>query len=121
MKPASRATCCTDLVCLDLEAAEQIRAALPRPGVIEQAAATAKALADPTRLTLLLALRESGELCVCDLTWIVDRPQNLVSHHLRKLREAELVDTRREAKVVHYALTDAGRTSIAAIAAEVEA
>lgn len=45
------------------------------------AAARAKALGDPTRLTIALALREADELCVCDLAWITARAENLVSHH----------------------------------------
>ncbi len=113
MNADPRETRCADLVCLDLDTAERIRASLPESSRIEQHAAVAKALSDSTRLTLLVALAGSSELCVCDLTWIVSRPQNLVSHHLRKLREAGLVDTRREAKVVHYALTDRGHAAVA--------
>jgi DNA-binding transcriptional ArsR family regulator len=73
------------------------------------AAARAKALADPTRLLIALALREGEELCVCDLAWITGRAENLVGHHLRTLREAGLAISRREHKIVFYALTDAGR------------
>ncbi len=68
-----------------------------------------RALADPTRLTLALALREGGELCVCDLAWILERAQNLVSHHLRALRAEGLVESRREGKMVLYSLTERGR------------
>ena len=50
------------------------------------AAARAKALADPTRLLIALALRDGEELCVCDLAWITARAENLVGHHLRALR-----------------------------------
>ena len=42
------------------------------------------------RLMLAAALGEAGELCVCDLSWIAERPENLVSHHLRALRSAGL-------------------------------
>jgi ArsR family transcriptional regulator, lead/cadmium/zinc/bismuth-responsive transcriptional repressor len=69
----------------------------------------ARALADPTRLMLAAALEPVDELCVCDLAWIAERSQNLVSHHLRALRAAGLVDSRREGKMVLYALTTAGR------------
>ena len=97
-----------ELLCLDLPRAEAIRARL-QPRVAAAAAARAKALADPTRLLIALALREAEELCVCDLAWITGRPENLVGHHLRTLREAELASSRREHKIVFYALTDAGR------------
>jgi DNA-binding transcriptional ArsR family regulator len=66
-------------------------------------------LGDPTRLTIAVALREGGELCVCDLAWVTGRAENLVGHHLRTLRAAGLATSRREHKIVFYALTDAGR------------
>ncbi len=68
-----------DLLCLDLQRAEAIRQHL-NAETIETAAARAKALGDPTRLTLALALREGGEPCVCDLAWIAARAANLVGH-----------------------------------------
>jgi ArsR family transcriptional regulator, lead/cadmium/zinc/bismuth-responsive transcriptional repressor len=97
-----------DLLCLDLPRAEEVRARL-RPGVAAVAATQAKALADPTRLLIALALRESQELCVCDLGWIAGRAENLVGHHLRALREAGLATSRRDHKIVFYSLTNAGR------------
>lgn len=97
-----------DLLCLDLPRAEAIRQRL-RPDLAADAAARAKALADPTRLLIALALRDGQELCVCDLAWITGRAENLVGHHLRTLREAGLASSRREHKIVFYALTDAGR------------
>jgi DNA-binding transcriptional ArsR family regulator len=100
-----------DLLCLDLPRAEAIRAGLDA-GAAEAAAARAKALGDPTRLTLALALREGGELCVCDLAWIAGRAENLVGHHVRTLRTAGLARSRRDGKVVFYALTELGRTLV---------
>lgn len=97
-----------DLLCLDLPRAENIRQRLD-VRVIGDAAVRAKALADPTRLTIALALREGGELCVCDLAWITGRPENLVGHHLRALRVAGLATSRREHKIVFSALTERGR------------
>jgi DNA-binding transcriptional ArsR family regulator len=64
-----------------------------------------RALGDPTRLTLAAALAQADELSVCDLAWIAERSQNLVSHHLRALRAAGLVESHREGKMVMYALT----------------
>lgn len=97
-----------ELLCLDLPRAEHIRQQLAHQSA-GQAAARAKALADPTRLTLALALREGSELCVCDLAWIAERAENLVSHHLRALRAAGIASSRREHKLVFYALTADGR------------
>lgn len=62
-------------------------------------------LADPTRLRLLAAL-SSGELCVCDLAAATGINRTTVSHQLRTLREGRLVRSRREGRVVYYALDD---------------
>ena len=97
-----------ELLCLDLPRAEAIRGQLDVHAA-EAAAGRAKALGDPTRLLIALALREGGELCVCDLGWITGRADNLVGHHLRTLRAAGLATSRRDAKIVFYALTAAGR------------
>jgi ArsR family transcriptional regulator, lead/cadmium/zinc/bismuth-responsive transcriptional repressor len=97
-----------DLLCLDLPRAEAIRAKLD-PTIAEAAAARAKALGDPTRLLIALALRDGEELCVCDLAWIAGRAENLVGHHLRQLRSAGLARSRRDGKIVFYALTETGR------------
>jgi DNA-binding transcriptional ArsR family regulator len=104
-----------DLLCLDLPRAEQLRHGridLPRA---EQIAAAAKALGDPTRLTIAVALRDGGELCVCDLSWVVQRAENLVSHHVRVLRTAGLVHSRRDGKMVMYTLTASGATLLGAL------
>lgn len=97
-----------DLLCLDLPRAEKLRKARLSSSLAEELAASAKALSDPTRLTLAVALREGGELCVCDLSWVAERPENLVSHHVRALRQAGLARSRREGKMVLYTLTIEG-------------
>jgi DNA-binding transcriptional ArsR family regulator len=98
-----------DVLCLDLPRAEQLRAALIEPVSAELIAARMRALADPTRLLVVDALARGGELCVCDLAWIVGRAQNLVSHHLRALRAEALAASRREGKIVFYGLTELGK------------
>src|SRR5213596_1301212 len=97
-----------DVLCLDIPKAEELRRRRLSPAAAEAAAAGARALADPTRLSLATSLRDGGELCVCDLAWISGRPQNLVSHHLRALRQEGLAASRREGKIVFYSLTDVG-------------
>jgi DNA-binding transcriptional ArsR family regulator len=106
-----------DLLCLDLEKAEELRRRLVTGETIGPAAARARALGDPTRLLLATSLAATDELCVCDLAWIVGRPLNLVSHHLRALREAGLAGSRREHRVVFYTLTERGRALVAAVTA----
>jgi hypothetical protein len=82
-----------DLLCLDLARAEALRTSRPSTKEARALAQGFRALGDPTRLTLALALREGGELCVCDLAWIAERAENLVSHHVRALRAAVLPTT----------------------------
>ncbi len=71
------------------------------------------ALGDPTRLTLALALRGDRELCVCDLSWIVQRSQNLVSHHMKVLKGRGLVRSRKQGKMTMYTLTPRGGALLA--------
>lgn len=63
-----------------------------------------KALSDPVRLRLLslIASYEGGEACVCDLTGPFDVSQPTISHHLKVLREAGLVDSERRGTWVYY-------------------
>lgn len=107
-----------DLLCLDLPRAEELRARRLDLVAAEAAAARARALADPTRLALAAELRAGGELCVCDLAWVLERPQNLVSHHVRTLRAAGLARSRRDGKMVMYELTPAGIALVEAIVGE---
>jgi DNA-binding transcriptional ArsR family regulator len=97
-----------ELLCLDLPKAEALRRLRLPAADAESAAASAKALGDPTRLMIAAALKEGVELCVCDLSWIAERSQGLVSHHVRALRAAGLVRSRREGKMVMYSLTELG-------------
>ena len=99
-----------ELLCLDLPTAERLRGRRLEPDLAESAAGKAQAFSDPTRLTLAAALLEADELCVCDLAWIVERAHNLVSHHVRILRTHGIVRSRRDGKMVMYALTDDGRS-----------
>jgi ArsR family transcriptional regulator len=68
-----------------------------------------KALGDPVRLRLvsLIGAREGGEVCVCDLTSAFDLTQPTISHHLKVLREAGLIDSRRCGTWVYYRLVPA--------------
>jgi DNA-binding transcriptional ArsR family regulator len=104
-----------DLLCLDLPHAEAIRASVPDPATVHAAATAARGLADATRLSIATALAAGDELCVCDMAWVVGVSQGLVSHHLRQLKNASLVSSRRQGKLVMYQLTVRGRELTAAI------
>ena len=69
----------------------------------EARAKIARALAHPSRLLLMDALRD-GEMCVCDLTELVGSDQSTVSKHLAILKEAGLVSVRKERSMSFHAL-----------------
>ena len=104
-----------DLLCLDVPKAEAMRQALPTLADLELAAAAGKALGDPTRLVVALALASGGRACVCDLGWVTGKPEKLVSHHVRLLKAAGLARSERDGRMVMYELTDRGRTLVAAL------
>jgi len=110
-----------ELLCLDLPKAERLRGERLPEDAARVVADRAKALGDPTRLTIALALASTDELCVCDLAWVTERAENLVSHHLRALRAAGLVTSRRDGKMVMYTLTPAGAALLVTLSAEVPA
>lgn len=107
-----------DLLCLDLPKAERLRKSLPAVEDLELLAAGAKALGDPTRLAIALALEAGEPACVCDLAWIVGRDERLVSHHVRLLRGAGLARSERDGKMVMYELTERGHALLTAVAAQ---
>lgn len=112
--PAEPDTC--GLLCLDLPRAEAMRAALPDAARLEQLALAGKALGDPTRLAVAHALRTGGRACVCDLGWVLGRPEKLVSHHVRQLKSAGLARSERDGRMVLYELTERGTQLVDALA-----
>ena len=76
-----------------------------------------KCFGDSTRIRILFALFES-EMCVCDIANTLDMTQSAVSHQLKILKQAKLIDFRREGKSVIYKLADDHVSSIIAQGAE---
>ncbi|MBT2210563.1 MULTISPECIES: ArsR/SmtB family transcription factor [Actinomadura] len=76
-----------------------------------------KALGDPVRLQLLsmIASRAGGEVCVCDLTPAFEVSQPTISHHLKLLREAGLIEGERRGTWVYYRLVQETTDRLAAI------
>jgi ArsR family transcriptional regulator, arsenate/arsenite/antimonite-responsive transcriptional repressor len=76
-----------------------------------------KALGDPVRLRLvsLIGARQGGEVCVCDLTSAFDLSQPTISHHLKVLREAGLIDSERRGTWVYYRLVPAALERVAGL------
>ena len=73
-------------------------------GVAEALAARFKALADPTRVAIVNRLAGAEQVCVCDLVEAFDLSQPTISHHLRVLREAGMVDAERRGTWAYYRL-----------------
>ncbi|MCL7381316.1 helix-turn-helix transcriptional regulator [Streptomyces sp. 35G-GA-8] len=86
-------------------------------GLAETLAKVFKALGDPVRLRLLsmIASRAGGEVCVCDLTPAFDLSQPTISHHLKLLKQAGLIDSERRGTWVYYRLLPEMTDRLAAI------
>jgi ArsR family transcriptional regulator len=93
LAPLDAAMCCPPLTAEPLSARQA-----------EQVAPLLKALADPVRLRLmsLIASHEGGEACVCDLNVVFDLSQPTISHHLKVLHEAGLIDREKRGVWVFY-------------------
>ncbi len=85
-------------------------------GQAESLSAVFAALADPTRLRLFDLVRRAGDggICSCDLVEPLDRSQPTISHHLKVLREAGLVESRKEGTWVWYSVTPGATASLQA-------
>ena len=91
-KRVAGAPCCDPVVYPDVERHHA-----------ERMASIAKALGDPIRLQLVDVLRKhAGQVCVCELVPLFDVAQPTLSHHLKKLREAGIVDCERRGLWAYY-------------------
>ena len=96
--------CCEPVVYPDVERAQALRMA-----------EVAKALGDPIRLQLVDVLRKhAGEVCVCELVPLFDVGQPSLSHHLKKLRDAGIVDSERRGLWAYYYVTPEGLKELTA-------
>jgi ArsR family transcriptional regulator, arsenate/arsenite/antimonite-responsive transcriptional repressor len=73
-----------------------------KPAAAAQLAARFRALADPTRVAIVNRLAQAEETCVCDLTAVFDLSQPTISHHLKVLRDAGLVESSRRGTWAYY-------------------
>jgi ArsR family transcriptional regulator len=85
---------------------EQIRNVMPADDQMLRIARTFQALSDPTRCKIILALTRH-ELCVTDLATVVGASASGVSHHLKGLKDIQLVKFRRERNTIYYSIDDA--------------
>lgn len=101
--PAPDEAC--DVFHIDPARVAQLRQSLVGDAAAETLAETFRVLGDPTRVRLIDALSH-GELCVCDLASLTGLSESATSHQLRLLRALRLVRTRRDGRMVFYALDD---------------
>jgi len=95
---------------------------MPPPGSdARQLASKLKALADETRLQMLVLVADRGELCVCDFEHTLGITQSKTSRHLRYLLHAHLLDNRRDGLWIYYRLADDLEPALRDILASVRA
>ena len=106
LTPVEAVACCSPLVAQALSAEQA-----------ESIAPLLKALADPVRLRLLslVASHEGGEACVCDLNDAFDLSQPTISHHLKVLHEAGLLDRTKRGVWVYYRINPEALANIGAL------
>jgi DNA-binding transcriptional ArsR family regulator len=73
-----------------------------------------KALADPTRLRIMILLRRR-DLCVCELMFILGMEQSRISHHMRVLRDAGIAEDVREGRWIIYRVPEEARAFLAGL------
>lgn len=84
---------------------DKVKAELPADEILYDLAELFKVFGDSTRIKIICALFEK-ELCVGDLSAVLNVSQSAVSHQLRTLKQARLVKFRRDGKVIYYSLDD---------------
>ena len=99
------------------EKINELKKMMPDDDKLYDLAELFKCFGDSTRIRILFALFES-EMCVCDIATTLDMTQSAVSHQLKILKQAKLIDFRREGKSVIYKLADDHVSSIIAQGAE---
>ena len=96
--------CCEEF-CAHKAVLDEVREKLPDVEELYDLAELFKVFGDSTRARIICALTVS-ELCVCDLSCLLNMSQSAISHQLRILKHARMVKNRRAGKVVYYTLTD---------------
>lgn len=87
------------------EVVKMVRETIPQDEVLYDLAELFKVFGDSTRIKILCSLIQS-DMCVCDLSSMLNVSQSAVSHQLRVLKQARLVKFRKDGKVVYYSIDD---------------
>jgi ArsR family transcriptional regulator len=93
---------------------------MPRPktALIDPDVQLLQALGHPTRLSIVRELTGTSEVCACDFTSCCDVRQPTVSHHLRILKEAGVIESERRGTWIYYRLVPAAAERLRALAGE---
>lgn len=94
-----------DCVVIHQETVNDVKANMPEEVMLYDLAELYKVFGDSTRIKILWAL-DISEMCVCDISVLLNMTQSAISHQLRILKQARLVKNRKEGKVVFYSLDD---------------
>lgn len=100
---------CPDIECEEVHVheniVEKVAMHMPDEDMLYSLAEFFKVFADSTRIKILYALLNS-EMCVCDISEVLEISQSAISHQLRLLKQMKLVKFRREGKSIFYSLSD---------------
>lgn len=96
---------CCDFIHAHEDIVEKVRAQLPGEDALYDLTELFRIFGDSTRIRILYVLFES-EMCVCDIAQLLGMTQSAISHQLRALKGARLVNSHREGKTVFYSLAD---------------
>jgi ArsR family transcriptional regulator len=94
-----------DAVCIHPDKIEEVKKDILEDKALISLSDLFKVISDPTRIKILYAL-EKQELCVCDISVVLNMTQSAISHQLKVLRLSRLVLSRKEGKTVFYRLAD---------------
>ena len=94
-----------DIYCIHDDRVDEVRGRMPEDEKLYDLAEFFKVFGDSTRVKILYTLFKH-EMCVCDIAAVLCISQSAVSHQLRSLKNARLVKSRRDGKIVYYSLDD---------------
>ncbi len=109
MDPKKKFPCANDDICdvrvIHMDKVAQAKSEAVSDSELERMSMAYKILGDPTRLKILMALKEN-EMCVCDLAAFSGLTESAVSHQLRRMRDLSFVKKRRDGQILYYSLDD---------------
>lgn len=87
------------------EIVKKVKERIPSDQILSNLSSLFKIIGDPTRVKILYSISEH-ELCVCDISVLLNMSNSAISHQLKVLKNARIVKNRREGKNVYYSLDD---------------